>query len=411
LSNYEDSTCKVNKNSDANITIDCSSKSYLFSSQTSGSHTYCLYAENDTNKLKECKTITVENFIPITNCVELQNMQNNLTANYRLMNNIDCSDTVNWNNRSGFLPVGNGATYETMFKGNLDGQDFNIYNFYINYPDQSEVGLIGWGYDSSVKNIGFINANITGKGFVGTIYGFQEAENVATLENIIITGYIKGEGNVGGVVGKFSSVQVDNVSSNISIEGINNVGGLIGSANSGVINNSLSKGNIKGNNNIGGLIGQNYFSASILNSFSQSDVNGNENVGGLAGYFQGDERGKIKNSYFLGTVKGIKSIGGLAGFFEGAEMINSFAVGIINGETYKGGIIGLYCFNGWACDIENSYYDSTIYGSIDPLWEGEPRTTSEMTSVPRPSGVYEGWDFDNVWSQINGQYPKLRWQD
>ena len=41
----------------------------------------------------------------ITNCVQLQEMNNNLNAYYVLMNDIDCSDTVNWNSGEGFVPV------------------------------------------------------------------------------------------------------------------------------------------------------------------------------------------------------------------------------------------------------------------------------------------------------------------
>ncbi len=33
----------------------------------------------------------------ITNATQLQEMKDNLVAHYALMNDIDCSDTVNWN--------------------------------------------------------------------------------------------------------------------------------------------------------------------------------------------------------------------------------------------------------------------------------------------------------------------------
>ena len=37
----------------------------------------------------------------ITNCTQLQEMENNRTADYELVNDIDCSDTINWNNANG----------------------------------------------------------------------------------------------------------------------------------------------------------------------------------------------------------------------------------------------------------------------------------------------------------------------
>ncbi len=60
----------------------------------------------------------------ITNCVQLQEMQNvdvynPVHAYYVLMNDIDCSDTVNWNSGKGFVPI-------YSFAGNFDGQGHKI---------------------------------------------------------------------------------------------------------------------------------------------------------------------------------------------------------------------------------------------------------------------------------------------
>ena len=40
---------------------------------------------------------TVADPYQITNATQLQEMKDNLTAHYALMNDIDCSDTENWN--------------------------------------------------------------------------------------------------------------------------------------------------------------------------------------------------------------------------------------------------------------------------------------------------------------------------
>ena len=42
----------------------------------------------------------------ITNATQLQEMQDDLDAHYVLANDIDCSDTVNWNSGAGFEPIG-----------------------------------------------------------------------------------------------------------------------------------------------------------------------------------------------------------------------------------------------------------------------------------------------------------------
>lgn len=68
-----------------------------------------------------------ENPYQITNCNQLQEMNSGLTSNYVLMNNVDCSDTVNWNSGAGFLPIGD---YFNQFIGNLNGQGYKITNLY-----------------------------------------------------------------------------------------------------------------------------------------------------------------------------------------------------------------------------------------------------------------------------------------
>src|SRR3989344_8817528 len=49
---------------------------------------------------------TQNNPYQITNCTQLQEMQDDLAGNYVLMNNVDCSDTVNWNGGAGGGSVG-----------------------------------------------------------------------------------------------------------------------------------------------------------------------------------------------------------------------------------------------------------------------------------------------------------------
>ena len=72
----------------------------------------------------------------ITSCVELQAMNRNLARSYALANDIDCSDTVNWNGGAGFVPVGTYLVSE--FTGDFDGQNHVITNLFINRPGDSK---------------------------------------------------------------------------------------------------------------------------------------------------------------------------------------------------------------------------------------------------------------------------------
>lgn len=59
---------------------------------------------------------SVENPYQISNVNELQNIQNELGANYVLINNIDASVTSEWNDGAGFEPIGD---YDYRFTGFL----------------------------------------------------------------------------------------------------------------------------------------------------------------------------------------------------------------------------------------------------------------------------------------------------
>ena len=54
-------------------------------------------------------------------------METNLSANYVINNDIDCSDTVNWNSGNGFVPI-------YVFAGTFDGQGYKIAGLFINGP-------------------------------------------------------------------------------------------------------------------------------------------------------------------------------------------------------------------------------------------------------------------------------------
>ncbi|MFW3145321.1 MAG: hypothetical protein ACMUIE_00735, partial [Thermoplasmatota archaeon] len=47
----------------------------------------------------------------ISNVTQLQNMSSDLNAHYILINNINASDTINWNGGLGFDPIGNNPSY------------------------------------------------------------------------------------------------------------------------------------------------------------------------------------------------------------------------------------------------------------------------------------------------------------
>ena len=121
----------------------------------------------------------------ITDATQLQEMQDNLVAHYVLMNDIDCSDTVTWNDEAGFEPVGNSST---TFTGTLDGQGHIITGLYINRLGENYVGLFG-NIGAEIKNVGLIDVNINGYRLVGGLVGSNQ---YGTILNSYATGDVRG---------------------------------------------------------------------------------------------------------------------------------------------------------------------------------------------------------------------------
>jgi flagellin-like protein len=284
---------------------------------------------------------------------DLQAMQEDRSANYIVVNDIDASGTVNWNNGQGFNPVGTYDFYQanSEFTGSFDGQNHTISNLSINRLDYY-VGLFGRiGAGGEVKNVGVINVNITGESDVGGLVGDNDE---GTVSNSYSTGNVTGESNtVGGLVGA-NDGNISNSYSTGNVTGESNrVGGLVG-ANDGNISNSYSTGNVTGEKWVGSLVGRNS-KGNISNSNSTGNVVDANIAGGLVGY---NWEGNISNSYSTGNVTGAYHVGGLVGRNDGT-VSNSYSTGNVTGESDRvGGLVGYNTYG----TVSNSYSTGNVTG-------------------------------------------------
>jgi len=141
----------------------------------------------------------------ITNLDQLQMMNDDMNAYYKLGNDINASASHVWTN--GFEPIGKQTPSESQFNGYLDGQNFIINNLYINRPTTNDVGLFGYtdrNYSqpkSYVKNLGLTNIDFTGGYRTGGLIGRSTSE----INNCFVTGKVTGDaGNsvVAGFIGQ-----------------------------------------------------------------------------------------------------------------------------------------------------------------------------------------------------------------
>jgi hypothetical protein len=243
----------------------------------------------------------------ITNCTQLQEIEDDLSGNYILVNDINCSDTINWNSGDGFSPV-------NVFIGTLDGQDYTINDLYINRPIENGVGLFGsiGVFETSsgnISNVNLENVNITGSNDVASLVGYFDG---GIIDNCSSSGNIECASYCGGLIGEISQqlVLINNSHSSNNVNGLDTLGGLTGT-NYGRIDNSYATGNVTGTDaSVGGLSGDNY--AVITNSYATGNIysTGNQ-VGGLVGwqFTQGYDI-YINNSYATGNVIGFNNVGG-----------------------------------------------------------------------------------------------------
>ena len=120
---------------------------------------------------------TEQNPYRITTAEELKNINSNLSAYYRIENDIDMSGID-------FEPIGNES--DGAFTGTLDGNGFTIKNLNLEKEGNKYVGLIGC-LEGTVKNIKLENVVVNGKSarYVGAVAGYVEenalVDNCETL--------------------------------------------------------------------------------------------------------------------------------------------------------------------------------------------------------------------------------------
>ena len=273
---------------------------------------------------------------------DLHNMRDNLTASYRLMNDLGLSDvgyddyaSLNANGGAGWLPIG---TDTDPFTGIFHGDNYTIQGLYIDRPSTNFIGLFGYIDGGEVSNIGLVDANVSGHWYLGGLVGMNDLEG--TVSNSYATGNVSGDRVVGGLVGRNrGTVENSYATGNVTGTGFA-VGGLMGS-NQHTVSNSYATGSVSGDERVGGLVGFN-FGGTVSNSHADVDVTGSRmNVGGLVGY----NHGTVSNSYATGNVSGGSSVGGLVGLNQPTwlypgTVVKSYATGTVSGDERLGGLMG-----------------------------------------------------------------------
>ncbi len=331
-----------------------------------------------------------KDLIKIENCVDLQNMNNNLSGHYILSNDIDCSETKNWNNGAGFIPIGFKENNKIVhFTGSLNGNNFKISDLYIN-TSKNYVGLFSITEGAQITNLGVENGFVSGKENVGGIVGLTED----TTNNL----------------SRVYSNNLSRVYFNGVVNGTKLVGGIIGDQGETILSESYTSGKVEAELSfVGGLVGYQRGISKIERSFSTMSVKGKDHVGGLVGYQKPvivlDFTSEIVDSFSLGLISGDNDLGGITGYAGGTTERTFFSGKIIpnKDDTYFGGISSSTLeYNG----SRTNYWNAEYLGlNIDDYYEYNGRSNKDLMKQE----TFKDWDFSNVWAiEENNSYPYIK---
>jgi hypothetical protein len=273
---------------------------------------------------------------------QLQEMKLGLKAHYRLVKDIDASETAGWNDRLGFEPVG---TESAGFSGSLDGAGHAITGLTIRRPEQDFVGLFGHVHHGRLTRVRVLGASVVGRNSVGILAGRDSDQ----FQYLLIT------------------------------------------------KQCATSGTVQGRREVGGLFGHVY-DAQIEDCFSSAQVTGEVRTGGLVGYMGFSQ---IRRCYASGTVNGREAAGGLTGGVDGhpavwAKIENCFATGQIEATGPDvGGLNGFVTRDGKFIHWISSYYTDVRHDS--PYGTYEPRVEAFQAKGDAAHPVFSSWDFSGVW--------------
>lgn len=321
----------------------------------------------------------------ITTPGELQSMQDNSGAYFKLGNDIDMTGFD-------YAPMMH-YNYDPGFSGGLDGDNYTIRNLEITtvYP---YAGLFGRTQNAVLENIKLENITLDSGWFdcgllvgnaydtvirncsvQGTVIPNSNAENVGGLVGLLmneskvidcqtnVTIAAASNSYVGGIVGGTNVRQgqgfnstIENCTSVAHITALqsNNVGGVVGSFCYGNITNCTYAGNITLPNGATGGLSGSIFRANVTSCSASGNISA-LCAGGLVGNFQDSFMSDCFSSVNVtgtGTLQGnaeditrfytfIESAGSLVGDArEGSRIINCYATGEVNGTFRSGGLAG-----------------------------------------------------------------------
>ena len=319
----------------------------------------------------------------IENKYQLDNVRNNLSAYYKMVNDVEFSesdflqDGDFYNNGQGWEPIGELKDRELTFPpntagfiGSFDGNGKKIVGLKLNISENTNVKYAGLFCcnNGEIKSLRLINALIT-----------VESTNHTYA---------------GGIVG------------------LNHSGSVI---NSSVANSTIEARSSYASATAGGLVGISKGESIIKCCYNSGNVLSIAGGNSFAGGINGSGGGEVSNCYNTGTVsseaKHSAKLGGISGTAEGS-VLQCYNIGSINGSSTQGeSYISLGGISGHIYGytiVNNCYYNDSISKGFGYGGELAVKCSSESM---KNADTFVGFDFINIWelrTDCSYEYPTLK---
>ncbi|NHC41054.1 hypothetical protein G6549_13850 [Bacillus sp. MM2020_1] len=354
-----------------------------------------------------------DGFIPVYDEEDLDQMRENLSGQYILMNDLDLTDDVSsggvfYHEGKGWESIGSPAT---PFRGTFNGNGHTIKGMMIRITSDQIIyaGLFGYAKGAVIQNVGMQGdvidventsvATDSSQVYAGSLVGYSNGG--LKMDHVFHTGSITAQSvyrvHAGGLVGMLSNDSISDSYNTGSVAvktetGDAEAGGMAGYGYKSTIKNSYNTGSITTNSvsnytYTGGIIGHAY-ETDVSNSFNRGGI---LTSGGSSGY-----AGGILGSFIGGTQTGVYNTGqiqssgrtfgyagGISGGNYGGVINRAYNSGSVNSNNLAGGISGILFSS---ASLSNSYNTGTITVPYISSASSGGLTASNMSSLI--SGCY-----------------------
>lgn len=327
---------------------------------------------------------------------QLDNIRHIPSVNFKLVNDIDL-DVHPFNEAPGWNPI-------DAFVGTLDGNNYTIYDLYIDSDSINSAGFIN-GFGGVIKNITFDNVLIQANE-ASTVGGVAASGGGFDLINVILVGeIIAPNAMIGGIIGDVAGSgndYIDGCFVEATIIG-NWAGGIVGNLHYGNIVNCAAEVDITGVQQAGGVVSQ-VGGGSVRQSYSKGTVYGEQRVGGIIGAYWVDDL-NITDNYTECDVTGNNMVGGIIGLMNAQNtlILRCYSAGKVEGDSLYGPLYGKMDSTQ---NMISCYWNVDAYGLTSPSG-----TTGKTTQQMQQQATFVGWDFDNIWFIDEGNdFPRFQWE-